>query len=724
MESAGAGATAPPREGRESLPPTPAAWYPACTPSVSTRRSYPAKEDHHGIATPPPPGATEPRTGARPTRWSSEHAGSRPSALPLPLAIAVALLAPMLFLGVVLFMPQPARGAAPDFIVDSLLDEPDAAIFDGVCRSAPSGKCTLRAATQQAELSATATIGLPAGTYVLTRGQIDIKVAITIEGAGAASTIIDGNGSDPACYPATARSCRIFDMKIGSSLTASGLTVRNGKAGLGELSHFHGGAIHNHGSLVLKNVVVRDSIVPEPGWGGGGITNANGASADLENVTISGNRAKVNGGGIENLGGLSVRVSTISGNSAEAKGGGIWHNSTAFSAIRYVTIAGNVAPVGGGGGINRGGGVALNVTDTIVSGNLAANCVGVLASLGYNLSSDPSCAFTDPTDKNSTDPKLGPLQDNGGGLPTHRPGPTSPAIDARTAGCGGTDQRGVARPQGAGCDSGAVELKVFTLSLAPGGGAATGGGAFREEAVASLQAAPTAAQVFTGWTIDGTFQGWANPLTITMNANHSVVAAFAPRQTFGDATPSLTGSTEAIAQLAARGIIKGCDPAAALFCPTDPTLRAQMAALIVRALGWGGETPTNPFTDRDGVDDELWQAIAILADHGVAKGYGGGQYGTTDPVLNAQVISFITRAMVNKGHWSFQPDNGTLYPNVPPGSGHRQDLATYVHYAGVVRGTAGATAPFDGWDQASSRAYFAFALWQALDSYFSVDRVP
>ncbi|CAA9584952.1 MAG: hypothetical protein AVDCRST_MAG88-3805, partial [uncultured Thermomicrobiales bacterium] len=54
----------------------------------------------------------------------------------------------------------------------------------------------------------------------------------------------------------------------------------------------------------------------------------------------------------------------------------------------------------------------------------------------------------------------------------------------------------------------------------------------------------------------------------------------------------------------------------------------------------------------------------------------------------------------------------------------RQDLATYVHYAGPVRGTATATQHWAGWDQPASRAWFAFAQWQALDSYFGVDRVP
>jgi hypothetical protein len=235
----------------------------------------------------------------------------------------------------------------------------------------------------------------------------------------------------------------------------------------------------------------------------------------------------------------------------------------------------------------------------------------------------------------------------------------------------------------------------------------------------TLTAQPAAKQLFLGWQFGGeAIATWVNPLTFTLITDTTVTATFAPRPPFADATPSDTGASEAIAQLASRGIIRGCDPAAGLFCPTDPTLRAQMAALIVRAMGWGDENPANPFNDRDGVDDELWRAIAILADHGVARGYGDGTYDTTGPVLNAQVISFITRAMVNKGYWTQQADDPRIYPDVPIASGHRQDLVTYTYYAGAIRGTGSATGNFAGWDEPATRAWFAFALWQALDSHF------
>jgi hypothetical protein len=59
----------------------------------------------------------------------------------------------------------------------------------------------------------------------------------------------------------------------------------------------------------------------------------------------------------------------------------------------------------------------------------------------------------------AANPGLGPLAANGGPTQTMALSPGSPAVDLIKAPCGTTpDQRGVARPQGAGCDAGAYEL--------------------------------------------------------------------------------------------------------------------------------------------------------------------------------------------------------------------------------------------------------------------------
>ena len=83
-----------------------------------------------------------------------------------------------------------------------------------------------------------------------------------------------------------------------------------------------------------------------------------------------------------------------------------------------------------------------------------------ITSGGSNVISDGSCNPNGTTDQSFTDALLGPLADNGGPTLTHALLAGSPAIDAADAGvCPATDQRGVARPQGAGCDVGAFELE-------------------------------------------------------------------------------------------------------------------------------------------------------------------------------------------------------------------------------------------------------------------------
>ena len=181
--------------------------------------------------------------------------------------------------------------------------------------------------------------------------------------------------------------------------------------------------------------------------------------------------------------------------------------------------------------------------------------------------------------------------------------------------------------------------------------------------------------------------------------------------TFCDVTPA-TPSYEAIVELAARGVIRGYENGC--FGPNDTTLRAQMAALIARAMGWEAESWPNPFPDQGYVDADLWRDVGTLNHYGVALGYPDGRYRPTTNVLRVQTISFIARAMVAQGRWVQQPDDPSVYPDVPAGSGHRADLATYATYVGLVPGTSSATQGWGDWDQPATRGWFAEALWQAL----------
>ena len=89
------------------------------------------------------------------------------------------------------------------------------------------------------------------------------------------------------------------------------------------------------------------------------------------------------------------------------------------------------------------------------------NCAGTITDGGGNL----SYPATPPAPASHGDPKLGPLQANGGPTQTMALGAGSAARDAADdAICAAPpvnnlDQRGVARPQGAHCDIGAYEAK-------------------------------------------------------------------------------------------------------------------------------------------------------------------------------------------------------------------------------------------------------------------------
>ena len=128
------------------------------------------------------------------------------------------------------------------------------------------------------------------------------------------------------------------------------------------------------------------------------------------------------------------------------------------------------APGGNGADGDPGAGlktIGAHLLNTVLSSNAPANCVGVVADDGYNLSSDATPAFSGAGSMSNTDPKLRPLADNGGPTLTMALVPGSPAINAGASiGAPTTDQRGVARPKGGGVDIGAFEFEFEIPQIA------------------------------------------------------------------------------------------------------------------------------------------------------------------------------------------------------------------------------------------------------------------
>jgi hypothetical protein len=289
----------------------------------------------------------------------------------------------------------------------------------------------------------------------------------------------------------------------GSRTTLSNCVVRASRANIG------GGLyIQNQGQLTLFETVVTRNIAGEPErFGGGGITQRGGgiaivnASVRLFRSVVSNNLA-VRGGGITNMGGaLDIENSSVIDNDALTIGGGIENfrgvdGSGGSVRLSFATIAGNEAGSSSldgperrrGGGLYNEGSVRLSSTILAANrdpwdaddANESPDCwspfgAAIIISNGRNLIGVASGNCRMATITTATPPRdlrgnprapldvglRGPFGWNW--LAYYGLASTSPAIDRGKppsdpdAPCPSTDSRGVARPRGAGCDSGAVE---------------------------------------------------------------------------------------------------------------------------------------------------------------------------------------------------------------------------------------------------------------------------
>lgn len=344
------------------------------------------------------------------------------------------------------------------------------------------------------------TINIPAGTYTTTTSY-NIAKNVSLVGAGAGTTTINGGGLTRVFYITGAYTVSISGITITGGNTDSGGGIYNGGGTLtvtdstisGNTASFEGGGIYTtSGTLAVTNSTISGNNAVKAG----GIFNWL-CTVTVTNSTISGNTATQGDlpGGIYSYGWLTVTNSTITGN-VGGTGGGI--NSYGWLTVTNSTISSNLAANAGGGIANKnGGGIghSLTVINSTITGNSAPNgggiysevtatlsntivakqtvgadCAGAITSGGHNLESGTSCGFTGAGDLQNTNPLLGTLADNGGLTQTMALQPGSPAIDAgdnaicAAAPVNSIDQRSYSRPAGATCDIGAFELAASCVT--------------------------------------------------------------------------------------------------------------------------------------------------------------------------------------------------------------------------------------------------------------------
>lgn len=230
---------------------------------------------------------------------------------------------------------------------------------------------------------------------------------------------------------------------------------------------FDGGAIFGLGDIEITRSTFADNHARL-----GGAVFSDGGPVEVTGSTFTRNSADTGGAVRVQGGSLELFTSTVTGNRAEMAGGGVSAHGGVF--LGSATVVENSAPVGANVAITDAGPLWVNRAVVAAPAGGGENCSGAGSrspgGQGYGYSDDNSCLLTGPTDtQDGPDPRLGDLADNGGPTQTLLPALDSPLVDAAPAAdCADlTDQRGISRPQGSGCDIGAVEREAVPPAEPP-----------------------------------------------------------------------------------------------------------------------------------------------------------------------------------------------------------------------------------------------------------------
>ncbi len=338
---------------------------------------------------------------------------------------------------------------------------------DGVC----DADCSLREALAVATADAgaetitfvipTSDLGYDAATDAYTialTGPLNVTGGkVTVTGPGAARLAISGN-----------HAVRIFAL-ANADVTLAELTIRDA---------FHDGLHDTRGAAIDSTqsilTVVSSQFVENGGdfYSNGGI-RAVGGVLNVSNTLFVRNSGNKEGGAIELKSGAVANVanSTFSNNSGNA-GGALYVESGTTMNLSSSTLFGNGSGSGKWGLSVRG---TMTMRNSILTqGSPLCLLAGGTLTGTNNLIDDDSCG-NDPTFRLGAVTNFdATLQNNGGPTETHALLTGSNAINSVPAGqctflssgtnplfANGaaipTDQRGVARPQGATCDIGAFE---------------------------------------------------------------------------------------------------------------------------------------------------------------------------------------------------------------------------------------------------------------------------
>jgi len=287
--------------------------------------------------------------------------------------LSLALLATLL-----LGSPAPVRAVAP--YAELWVAQRGTASAPGSSCSSPGYTGKTGAAIQAAidDAADSAVIHICKGKYAVTVGLEIADIAVTLSGAGAKKTILDGGATVQS--DGTWVSGGVQILRTHDDLTVENLTFQNGRGGFGgaissdgatniidstftkNSTDGEGGAVYSEGALY----VLRSTFTQNSAYDYGGAIDAYD-TVEIIDSTFTKNHCDGTGGAVWNTSGdATILNSTFIMNSADQDGGAIWINQDAF--VTSSTFTRNHTAAAGGAVYTYD---SATVTDSIFTKNSA-----------------------------------------------------------------------------------------------------------------------------------------------------------------------------------------------------------------------------------------------------------------------------------------------------------------------------------------------------------------
>jgi CSLREA domain-containing protein len=378
----------------------------------------------------------------------------------------------------VALLALPASAAATTYTVTKTSDSDDGACTASVC--------SLRDAVKYS--ASDDKVMVPPGHYTVS-GALTVNHNLTIGGAGASTTTIDGGGSGG-----------VLSILGGLNVSIGNLTVTGGRL-TGPSST--GAGITSAGNLKLNGVAVSNNVIQTTTAGtpeGAGIYISAG-NLTLTSSQVTSNQlialtagSSPHGAGIADHGGGLVTISqsqitgnTISaGSGAGARGGGVFDDGTGTLAVSSSQITGNSVSassgtVGGGGFENVLSGV-VSVDQTSISAN-TASVTGSGSALGGGLDGGNLAVSSSTISGNSATGGSGSSAE-GGGLNLSNSTVTASTVNGNTA--NGNDHLSAGGGIYIPSNGSVVNTTIFgNTATTSGAGTSRGGGIYTASATSS-----------------------------------------------------------------------------------------------------------------------------------------------------------------------------------------------------------------------------------------------